>query len=260
MPITLGDTSITGLGVGGLPSGVINETNLTSAANSGRLLGIEIIGPWNLSGDTQVALATQRVGSTGTWTRTAGCNNVLVYITGGGGGGQKTSNNSYRGSGGGGGGTAIKWISGVTSTVSYTVGNGGTGLYTNGAAAAGTSSSFGSYCTAFGGFGGSDGGSYSFTARGGGASGGDLNIPGGGAAFNHSVGTDSFGGASFWTQSGGRHRPSGESPSWGASYLTSGKWGCGGSNGPFDESGLTSAQVLEGLSGGAGVIVIYLYS
>jgi len=32
MPITLGDTSITGLGVGGLPAGTVNATTLASAA------------------------------------------------------------------------------------------------------------------------------------------------------------------------------------------------------------------------------------
>jgi hypothetical protein len=252
MPIVLGDTSITG-------SGIINEGNLTAAANAGRLLGIAVLGPWAISGDLEVAAARQQSGSTATWTRPAGCNNVLVYVTGGGGGGQKSSNNSYRGSGGGGGGTAIKWISNVTSTVSYTIGGGGAGVYSGTNASAGGSSSFGSYCTAFGGLGGSDNGTFAYTARGGGATGGDLNIPGGGSSFNHSVGSDGpLGGMSFWTQSGGRHRPSGDG--YGTAYVNAGRWGSGGANGPYDESGISGQQVIDGMSGGAGVIVIYLYS
>jgi hypothetical protein len=33
-----------------------------------------------------------------------------------------------------------------------------------------------------------------------------------------------------------------------------------GANGPYDESGLSGQQVVDGMSGGAGVIVIHLYS
>jgi len=39
MPITLGDTSITGLGVGGLPSGTVNATTLADAAVTAAKMG-----------------------------------------------------------------------------------------------------------------------------------------------------------------------------------------------------------------------------
>lgn len=39
MPITLGDTSITGLGIGGLPSGVVNATSLANSAVTAAKMG-----------------------------------------------------------------------------------------------------------------------------------------------------------------------------------------------------------------------------
>jgi hypothetical protein len=250
----------------GLPSQTGNSgkvlttdgTNSSWGESSGRLLGVQVLGPYaSLSGNDEVRRADFRVGTSGTWTRPSGCNNVLVYVTGGGGGGQDEGDDTYRGIGGGGGGTAIKWISNVTSTVSYTVGDGGTGLYgSNGQAGNGTASSFGSYCTAFGGDGGSG---TTYMAEGGGASGGDLNIPGGAARFNHSTGIDSMGGMSFWTQSGGRHRPSNDGRGTSGAAIT-GRWGAGGSNGTYDVDGISTGDVQNLSHGGAGVIVIYLYS
>ena len=99
---------------------VFDGSNYAAASMGGRLLGMNVYtsqnGTWNSKSTT---------GGSGTWTKPAGCNYVMVYVTGGG-GGARVNDNNYRGAGGGGGATAIKWIdvSGV-STVNYTYGGGG---------------------------------------------------------------------------------------------------------------------------------------
>ena len=91
--------------------------------------------------------------SSGTWTQPAGVDTVLVTIYGGGGGGASggKSGGSGGGNGGGGGGGGycyIRWLFGVTSSVSVTVGSGGAGgayAGVNGVSGSkGGSSSFGS--------------------------------------------------------------------------------------------------------------------
>ena len=244
-----------------LANGTANQLLRTNAAGNGvewftqslagRLLDVVALGPGaSLSGDDAVHNHANRTGSSGTWTRPAGCNNVLVYVTGAGGGSQ-IDDNSYRNASGGGGGTAIKWIENVAASVSWTVGTGG--QYSTGSTAGnGGTSTFGSYCTGYGGHGGRDGvNSQEYGARGGGASGGDLNLPGGGGTFSHSSDTESQGGMSFWTQAGSSHR-SGTS-----SYLrftTHGRLGAGAGVGYY------SQENRDLFNGGAGIILLYAYS
>ena len=241
-----------------LANGTANQLLRTNTAGNGvewftesfagRLLDVTAFGPGaSLSGDDAVHNHADRTGSSGTWTRPAGCNSVLVYVTGGGGGTQ-VDDNSYRNAAGGGGGTAIKWIENVAATVNWVVGGGG--QYSTGSSAGnGASSTFGSYCTGFGGRGGRDGVSSAYGSRGGGASGGDLNIPGGGGSFSHGSNSENQGGMSFWTQAGSAHHPAGDT-----SHVSHGRLGAGGGMGYY------SQENNNRYNGGAGIILLYAYS
>ena len=239
-----------------LANGTANQLLRTNGAGSavewytpdlsGRLMGVLALGPGaSLSGNA-VATHSDRTGSSGTWTRPAGVNSVLAYVTGGG-GGSEYEDNSYRNSGGGGGGTAIKWIQNVAASVSWTVGTGGVHGQPG---TDGGVSSFGSYCTGMGGQGGQDGASSQYGARGGGATGGDLNIPGGGAGFSHGSNSEQGGGMSFWTQAGSAHHPTSGTQA-GSSH---GRLGAGGGTGYYTQ------QDRNKYNGGAGIILLYYYS
>ncbi len=128
------------------------------------------------------------------WNRPTGVTKILVFITGGGGGGMYRSGDG--GHGGGAAATAIKFldVSSIAS-VDITIGAGGAGGSSSDPynAPAGGASAFGVapatvHCTAGG------GGATSGTGvpgPGGTATGGDVNVVGGGGAYN-------TGGASFW--------------------------------------------------------------
>ena len=86
--------------------------------------------------------------SSGTWTKPSWCKKVLVKVVGGGGGSA-----GYSESGGAGGyAEEIIDVTGVSS-VSVTVGGGGGGVAYYNSAGDGGTSSFGSYCSASGGYG-----------------------------------------------------------------------------------------------------------
>ena len=102
--IVTGGVGISGaINVGGVITG--DGSGITNLSANGRLLSMNVYSrtnPWdNINSDLS-----------STWSRPAGCNSVLVYVTGGGGGG-RLNDQSYRGATGGAGGTAIKWITGV---------------------------------------------------------------------------------------------------------------------------------------------------
>lgn len=229
----------------------------------GMFMGVEVLSPWNsYSGDEDVARSEHRGGASGTWTRPAGCRSVLVYVTGGGGGGQHSGNSTYRGCVGGGGGTAVKWVENVASSVSYTVGGGGTGAVGGSSSGNdGGTSSFGSYCTGYGGKKGRDSQQPSFIGMPGGAASGDLNIPGGGGGFNHQTGVDQpQGGGTYWSPGvTSRHRANSDNLGYNETW-THGRWGSGGKF-IYDYSGISdSDSANRHSSGGTGVIVIYKYS
>lgn len=167
------------------------------------------------------------------WTRPADVNYVQVFVTGGGGG----TNTSEIG--GGAGGTSIKYIYvGNLTSVSLTVGAGGTN-----APSTGGSSSFGSFCSATGGWATSNAGGTG--GDGGTGVGGDINLNGGGggSSSRYALGNAGNGGSSYW--GGGEKARSGsatprvQAPGGGAAGI----WDAG----------------TDGI-GANGIVVIYKYS
>ena len=124
--------------------------------------------------DTYGATNMQVFTSSGTYTKSAGVNQIMVRLVAAGGGG------SGHCEAGGAGGFSEKIIN-VTglSTVSVVIGTGGTGTYYSGRSGQGASSSFGTFMSATGG----DGANQTYQHAGGlggiGA-GGDVNMYGGG--------------------------------------------------------------------------------
>lgn len=133
--------------------------------------------------------------ASGTFTVPAGIAEIFVEVWGGGGGGIGQTGNSP-GLGGGGGGYTRKRITGLApgSTVNVTVGSGG-GYNINATAGTGGISSFGAYCSATGGTGGSN----STGGAGGNGAGGDVNLTG----QRGDVGLLMYDGGSFYSKSGG---------------------------------------------------------
>ena len=115
--------------------------------------------------------------SSGTFTVPAGITKVKVTVVGGGGGTLSTDGyNALVTAGAGGGGAAVRWITGLTpgQQIAVTVGAAG------GQGAAGGTSSFGAFCSATGGPGGTrfSRGSPPVPPAGGVGSGGNINLTG----------------------------------------------------------------------------------
>jgi hypothetical protein len=212
---------------------------------TGRLLSMNVF-----TTETGQAYARNQSGGSYTWTRPSGCNNIMVYVTGGGGGG-RGNDNAYRGAGGGGGATAIKWIANITdATVAVTVGGGGNEARNGGRGATGGTSSFGAYCSATGGEGGQTDSPYE-GGIGGSATGGDMNIPGGGGEMCHDSNREGGGGMSFWHKAGSNHHYT-DSSRW---FIMHGRWGSGGSGISYYTQNDSSY-----IRGGGGVVIVYNYS
>lgn len=211
----------------------------------GALISIDVFtsqgGTWNSKSTS---------GGSGTWTKPAGCSHVLVYVTGGG-GGARINDNSYRGAGGGGGATAIKYIDvSSVSSVSYTYGNGGGYARNGGRGATGGTSSFGSYCSASGGQGGQTDVPHQ-GGPGGSASGGDINVPGGGGEMAHGADREGGGGMSFWHKAGSSHHYYNQQEE-----ITHGQWGSGGGYGYYSQNDFA----YNNCNGGAGCVIVWNYT
>tara|TARA_Y200000002_G_C22474253_1_gene575982 strand:- start:18 stop:770 length:753 start_codon:yes stop_codon:yes gene_type:complete len=142
--------------------------------------------------DTYGATNLQVFQSSGTYTKAAGVNQIMVRLVAAGGGG------SGHAESGGAGGFSEKIInvSGI-STVSVNIGTGGSGTYYSGRSGQGSSTSFGTFLSASGG----DGANQTYQhagGLGGIGSGGDVNMYGGGGAahgrYNGAGGYSFFGG------------------------------------------------------------------
>lgn len=227
---------------------VLGWVALSNLNLPGRLISVQTFIPKTNPGNPDET--TSSAGSY-TWTKPAGCTNVLVYVTGGG-GGARCNDNAYRGAGGGGGGTAIKYIdvTGVSS-VPVTVGGGGSYARNGGRGGTGGTSSFGSYCSATGGTGGQTESPYE-GGKGGYASGGDVNIPGGAGDMSHGADREGGGGSSFWHKAGSNHwYTSGEGSSM---WITHGQWGSGGGKGYYAQNFYYYGN------GGSGVVLVFNYT
>lgn len=189
--------------------------------------------------------------ASGTWTKPTGCTKVIVKVVGGGGGAA-----GYCESGGAGGySEAIIDVTGV-STVAVTIGGGGGGVGYYAAAGQGGTSSFGSYCSATGGYGANQNYSHS-GGSGGTGSGGQVNLQGGaGRGHTNSVGSWSggHGGRSYF---GGGAAQMRNHSNLGSVYgkIVKGAPGSGGPGALTDGSG-----VQAGGSGEAGYVVVYAYT
>jgi hypothetical protein len=246
MPIVLGNTSISGIGVGGLPDVV----------NSGRLLRVDTY--TNDPGTNNASFAQMTNGGSFTWNKPTGCRFVYVICTGGG-AGSANNDSSYRMFNGGAGGTAIGFYD-VTavSSVAITTGSGSNG--TRGAdgnrPGTGGTSSFGSFCSATGGRGG--GSSPWGGGQGGFATGGNVvNVPGGASSGDHeNTGTEIGGGDSWWHKTGGAHNNgTGQGDTDLDRMRVKGRYGSGGGGAYGSETANENWR-----AGGAGVVVVYSYS
>lgn len=229
-------------------------TGIEFASAAGRLLNIQSF--TNDGGGATEPLNNCRIGGTWTWTKPAGCKYVLVYCTGAG-AGSAANDTNYRGWAGGAGATAIGWydVSSV-STVTVTVGTGSTAVNSSTTSTSqGGASSFGSFCTAYGGYGpmaeSPHGG-----GRGGYSTGGNiLNLHGGAGQGAHGADFEGGGGASFWYAGGGQHHNgTSQGDTEHTRYRTLGRFGGGGG---FNYG---SQYTTNYRAGGAGVVVIYAYS
>ena len=179
--------------------------------------------------------------SNGTWSRPSGVKTIMVTVTGAGGGGSGFCES------GGAGGTAQRQID-VTnvSSVSVTIGNPGGGTNYSGCGGNGNTSSFGSYCSASGGYGancrqGRAGG------VGGNGSGGNLNVYGGGGngwGSYHSYGSHSAGASYF----GGSQPASYNQRNYAHRHQSHAAWGAGGNG---------TREPNRGARGREGVVVVH---
>ena len=132
------------------------------------------------------------------------------------------------------------------NSIAYTYGSGGRRARNGGRGSTGGTSSFGSYCTATGGAGGQSDSPYE-GGHGGTATGGDINIPGGGGEMSHDHNREGGGGSSFWHKAGSNHHCCG-----GTYNITAGQWGSGGGWGYYSQNAENSSD------GGAGCVIVYV--
>ena len=222
MAITIGGTGITFGNLG------VQATKFDSTTETGGII--------NITSFT----------ASGTWTKPSGCTSVLVQVVGGGGGAA-----GYCESGGAGG--YCEKVIDVTavSTVAVTIGGGGASVGYYAASNDGGTSSFGSFCSATGGYGANRNNSHS-GGHGGLGSSGNVNLSGGiGTGHTNNAGhwPGAMGGASFFGSSGTVSRATT------STKLYNGAPGSGGPGGRTND-GIGAVGVANGESG---LIIVYAY-
>ena len=181
--------------------------------------------------------------SNGTWSRPSGVKSILVTVTGAGGGGSGFTES------GGAGGTSERVVD-VTnvSSVSVTVGNPGGGTNYSGCGGGGNTSSFGSYCSASGGYGANCRQQHA-GGIGGNGSGGTLNVYGGGGNGHgsyHCYGNHTAGGSYY----GGTQPSSHNQRNYAHRHQSHCAWGAGGNG---------AREGNRGARGREGVVVVKEY-
>lgn len=218
MPITIGPDGVK------YNDGALQSSGVAQSSDSGDLISITAFT------------------ATGTYTVPANCKSLLVKVVGGGGGSA-----GYLESGGA-GGYSEKLIQGLSpgATVTVTVGGGGGGVGYYAAAGDGGTSSFGSYCSATGGYGANRNHSHT-GGHGGIGSGGDVNFAGAGG-YGHGNTISAWGAkgtASYWGGGFGTRHSGGET-------IGSGAPGTGASPG--------TTGGTAGKTAAAGMVVVYAYT
>ena len=195
--------------------------------------------------------------SSGTWTKPSWCRGVEVWVTGAGGGACGANGGTGTGAGAHSGAVGIGFLTDkdiVNATETVTVGTGGVNNTATNLddSTSGGNSSFGSHITANGGPKGrrsdtsTEGGGGSAKAT---ASGGDINIPGGGGCPGSTVAGNSGIGA----PAGGNFFGGGGRGGWGSDSN-----GRAGSNGTGGGGGGAHAGGIGG-DGGDGMVVVFEY-
>lgn len=219
MAVTLGGQGIT------YSDGTIQASSSSTSVDYGQLISITTFT------------------TSGTYTAPSNCRKVFVRVQGGGGG----SAGHFESGGAGGYAEALvdPFTAGSTATVTVGGGGGGVGYYA--AAGDGGTSSFGTFCSATGGYGANRNFSHTGGHGGVGAS-GQVQIAGGGG-HGHGNGWGSFGPRgipSFWGGSFGTRHSGGE-------QIGSGSPGAGASSGTTGNGG-------SGKTAYGGMVVVYAYS
>ena len=221
MPVTMDSTGLT------YNDGTTQTTRYGTDTDTGSLISVKeytISGSW-------------------TWYKPPNCTKVLVRVVGGGGGAA-----GYCESGGAGGfAEKVIDVTGISSaTVTVGGGGGNTGYYAAGGD--GGTSSFGSYCSASGGYGANNHASHTGGYSGNG-SGGDLNVRGGsGTGHGNTGGREAVGtGGKSYFGSGYKASHNINTSNWGRTAP-----GAGGAGGAM--------QSWAGSYGGNGIVIVYNYS
>ena len=225
--------------INGNISGNSNSYLPSQSGNSGKVLYTDgTTAYWGTSPSTDNISGMQVFTSSGTWNKPTNVKYIKVQVCGGGGGA------SGHGECGGAGGYSEKIINVQSiSSVSVTVAGEVNGTYYRGGGSNGNGSSFGSYCSASGGYGANRNNQHS-GGLGGVGSGGDLNIYGGGGNSHH--GYSSSGPASFFGGAVAGGHPQGGNFS--HNHQTHSAPGSGGSGGYFNSH--------RGSNGRPGIVIV----
>lgn len=247
---TLASGAVTANGTLTVNNIVINGTVTGNSKNyipaqsehAGKILYTDGTTPyWGTAPSTDNITSMQVFTGSGTWNKPTGVRFIKVQVQGGGGGG------SGHGESGGAGGYSERIIDVQSvSSVSVTIAGEVNGTYYSGGGDNGNTSSFGSYCSASGGFGANRNNQHSGGLAGVG-SGGDLNIYGGGGQSHHNY--SSVGGNSFFGGAVAAGHPQGGNFS--HNHQSHSAQGSGGSGGYFHNH--------RGSNGRPGLVVVTHY-